>query len=216
MELTEILPHDLLTFANADDFITENPLPDWAKDSLRQARIAVVRRGEIKNDLIPVGLRGYERNQRLAGFINKSKIIKQYHPWYFIEHQSWRKLPIERQNLPAFQALKKVTPLLKDYQWGISGSLAYEMATGVVMVKNSPAHSSDLDIIMTDKVKLSRQKASDLLKKLNQFGTHADVQIIHGQNGFALEEYAQNRDAQIMIKTATGPTLAKDPWEAIR
>lgn len=215
-KVTDIWPHDLLTFANNDDFISdESPLPKWARDSLAKAKIAVVRRGPIKNNLIPVGLRGYERNQRLAGYLKIDNIAKQYHPDYFIKHQSWKNLPQARQDLTPFKTLIKIVPLLKDYHWGISGSLAYEMATGVEMVKETAQHTSDLDIIMNDDIKLSRNQARNLLKDLNQFDVHADVQIVHGQNGFALEEYAQNRDAQIMIKTANGPILAKDPWKAI-
>ncbi len=216
-KITNIWPHDLLTFANNDDLILEkNPLPEWAKDSLSKAKIAVVRRGQIKNDLIPVGLRGYERNQRLAGYLKKSSIVKQYHPDYFIKHESWRDLPIERQKLIAFQGLIKIAPLLTDYQWGISGSLAYEMATGVKMVKESLEHTSDLDLIMPNLPKMNVAEAKKFLAKLNQFATHADVQVVYGENGFSLEEYGLGRDQQILIKTATGPILSKNPWQAIK
>lgn len=216
-KVIDIWPHDLLTFATGSDFISsEDSLPNWAQDSISQAKIAVVRRGPIKSNLIPVGLRGYERNQRLAGYLSKEKIVKQYHPWDFIENKSWKSLPMKRQKMLPFQALSKIVPYLKKYQWGISGSLAYEMATGVIMVKDNSEHISDLDIIMTDKVQLNREEARTLLKQLNQFGIHADVQVVHGQNGFSLEEYAQNRDQRIMVKTAAGPILAGDPWKAVK
>ena len=216
-QITNIWPHDLLTFDNDNDLILEeNPLPSWAKDSLSKAKIVVVRRGVIKNDLIPVGLRGYERNQRLAGYLKKSSVLKQYHPDYFIKHESWLKLPIERQQLIAFQALRKIAPLLVHYQWGISGSLAYEMATGIEMVKESPEHISDLDLIMPDLSKMNVNEAKEFLAKLNQFGTHADVQVVHGENGFSLEEYSLGHAQEILIKTAKGPILSKDPWHAIK
>lgn len=216
-QLTRIFPHDLLTFNNAADFISsKNPLPNWAKDSLRQAKIAVVRRGKIKEDKIPVGLRGYERNERLAGFLDINRAVKQYHPNYFIKNESWKKLPPERQKMPAFLALRKLVPILKDYNWGISGSLAYEMATGVKMVKDTPEHQSDLDIIMPNLPKMTAQEASSFLKELNQFGVHADVQVVHGENGFSLEEYAQNRAPEILLKTDTGPKLSADPFADIQ
>lgn len=216
MGLDQFLPHDLLVFANQADFLTEKNLPDWAQVSLDKAQITVVRRGRIKNKMIPVGVRGYERNERLAGYLSVDKVIKHYHPWDFIENKSWQNLPLARQELPAFQALIKIIPYLKDYHWGISGSLAYEMATGVIMVKNSLGHSSDLDIIMEESRKLSPEEARRLLEKLNQFGVHADVQVVHGQNGFALEEYAQNFDKQVLVKTADGPRLSRDPWQDIQ
>ncbi|KRL96160.1 malonate decarboxylase holo-ACP synthase [Limosilactobacillus equigenerosi] len=216
-KITNIWPHDLLTFANNDDLILEeNPLPKWAKDSLSKAKIVVVRRGIVKDALIPVGLRGYERNQRLAGYLKGSNVVKHYHPDYFIKHESWRDLPIERQKLIAVQALIKIASLLTNYQWGISGSLAYEMATGIKMVKESSEHISDLDLIMPDLPKMSVDEAKKFLANLNQFGTHVDVQVIHGGNGFSLEEYSLGRDQQILIKTATGPILSKDPWQAIK
>lgn len=215
-KITNIWPHDLLTFANnADLILEENPLPEWAKDSLSKAKIVVVRRGLIKDNLILVGLRGYERNQRLAGYLNISAIKKQYHPDYFIKHQSWKKLPTGRQKLLAFQALNRLYPLLKNVNWGISGSLAYEMATGVRMVKESPEHISDLDLIMPDLPRMSTNKANEFLQRLNNYGVHADVQVVHGQRGFSLEEYALGRDRQILIKTAKGPILSSDPWQAI-
>lgn len=217
MEQIKIWPHDLLTFANDQDLISEeNPLPEWAKDSLSKAKIIVVRRGEIKDGLIPVGLRGYERNQRLAGFLKISNVKKVYHPSYFIKNSSWQNLPLDRQKLPAFQALEKIVPILENYDWGISGSLAYEMATGVKMVKHTSEHSSDLDLIMLATRKLSHSEANELLKKLNKFGTHADLQVVNGEKGFSLEEYAQNCDRQILVKTASGPILSKDPWAFLK
>ncbi|WP_227743789.1 phosphoribosyl-dephospho-CoA transferase MdcG domain-containing protein [Lactobacillus helveticus] len=116
----------------------------------------------------------------------------------------------------AFQGLIKIAPLLTDYQWGISGSLAYEMATGVKIVKESPKHTSDLDLIMPNLPKMNVAEAKKFLAKLNQFGTHADVQVVYGENGFSLEEYALGRDQQILIKTATGSILSKNPWQAIK
>lgn len=216
MGQVEIWPHDLVTFANDNDFITENPLPEWAKDSLSKAKIAVVRRGEIRDGLIPVGLRGYERNQRLAGYLKITDIEAQYHPDYFIQHKSWKKLPVSRQKMVPFRALAKIAPLLKDYRWGISGSLAYEMATGVKMVKESAEHTSDLDLIMPDLSPMSVEQAREFLHQLNQFDVHADVQVVHDECGFSLEEYALGRNQQILVKTTKGPILSSDPWQAIK
>ncbi|WP_308556442.1 malonate decarboxylase holo-ACP synthase [uncultured Lactobacillus sp.] len=216
-QIKDIWPHDLLTFNNVKDFISDvNPLPDWAKDSLSKAKIVVVRRGKIINGKIPVGLRGYERNQRIGGYLAIDNIEKIYHVDYFIKHESWKKLAKERYMMPEFQALIKIKPYLKNYRWGISGSLAYEMATGVKMVKHTPEHNSDLDIIAINFPKISVEKAKEILKQLNQFGTHADVQVVRGEAGFSLEEYANNRADTNLIKTATGPVLSKDPWQALR
>lgn len=215
--IKQFWPHDLLTFSdNRDLVLNENPLPEWAKDSLSKAKIVVVRRGHIKNELIPVGLRGYHRNQRLAGFLKKDQIINCYNPAYFIKNKSWQSLAPERQELPQFQALKKIYSILRGYTWGISGSLAYEMATGIDMVTNSSKHKSDLDIILVAKRKINIDRSRKLLTMLNQYQVHADVQVVKRQNGFSLEEYAANRNTKILIKTATGPILTADPWSFLK
>lgn len=41
------------------------------------------------------------------------------------------------------------------------------------------------------------------------------MQVVNRDRGFALEEYAMNRDAQILIKTNAGPQLSADPWHYI-
>lgn len=211
-QITNIWPHDLLTFAHENDLILEkNPLPEWAKDSLSKAKIVVVRRGIIKDGLIPVGIRGKQKNQRLGCFLPKDKILKQYHPDYFIRHQSWTNLSVDRQKMPAFQALNEMVPVLKDFHWGVSGSLAYEMATGVKMVHQT----SDIDVIAWQVKPMSVPQAQALLRRLNQFNVHADMQVVNQDRGFALEEYAMNRDAEILIKTDEGPCLSDDPWHFI-
>ncbi len=213
MARLEIYPHDLLTFSHESDFqSTKNPLPDWAKDSLRAAKIVVVRRGAINQDKIPVGLRGKQKSQRLAGFLKKQSIVKYYHPDYFIKQRSWQYLEQSRQEMPAFKALIKIIPLLNNFKWGISGSLAYEMATRIKMVHQS----SDLDIIAWQVPQMSIIEARKLLSLLNNFKVHADMQIVNGQRGFALEEYANHRDNKILVKTDEGPKLTENPWQFIK
>ncbi|MFS1240402.1 hypothetical protein ACL36S_16155 [Lactiplantibacillus plantarum] len=38
------------------------------------------------------------------------------------------------------------------------------------------------------------------------------MQMVHGQAGFSLEEFAQNRADSILMKTSHGPVLTEDPW----
>lgn len=215
-QLKDIWPHDLLTFNSIRDLtLIENPLPKWAKDSLSKAKIVVVRRG-IMNDNIPVGVRGPAKSQRFAAYLRLSSIKSQYHPNYFIEHKSWKKLPARRQKLPAFQALVKIIPLLKKYHWGVGGSLAYEMATGLEAVHNNEKHSSDIDLLIYNPPKIVLTEARKILLELNNFGVHADVQVVNRQNGFSLEEYAANRSSKILVKTVNGPVLTENPWQFLR
>lgn len=216
-EIKQVWPHDLLTFNDNHDLILKgNPLPDWAKVSLSKAKIVVVRRGLAKQGLIPVGLRGSRRSQRLAGFLVKKRVINCYSPAYFIKNKSWEILTPERRKLPQFQALEKICPLLRKYSWGIGGSLAYEMATGIAMVQNNLNHRSDLDIILVAKRKINIEQSRKLLTVLNQYQVHADVQVVKGQNGFALAEYAANRSPKVLVKTTAGPVLTADPWHFLK
>lgn len=215
--IKQVWPHDLLTFNKISDLVLgENPLPEWAKDSLAKAKIVVVRRGEIDNNLIPVGIRGFQRNERLACFLKKEQVVNCYSPDYFIKKQLWKELPPARQNLPQFQALIKMVPLLKEFKWGIGGSVAYEMASGMKIVKNNSEHISDLDVILSATKEISVSQARELLRKINLYGVHADVQVVHGQKGFSLEEYAAGRNKKVLIKTATGPILVENPWNFVR
>ena len=216
-EIKQVWPHDLLTFNDNHDLILKgNPLPDWAKDSLSKAKIVVVRRGLAKLGLIPVGLRGSRRSQRLAGFLVKKRVISRYSPAYFIKNKSWQKLAPERRKLPQFQALEKIYPILSESVWGIGGSLAYEMATGIATVQNNSKHKSDLDIILVVKRKINIEQSRKLLTMLNQYQVHADVQVVKGQNGFALAEYAANHSPKVLVKTTAGPVLTADPWHFLK
>ncbi|WP_264372415.1 phosphoribosyl-dephospho-CoA transferase MdcG domain-containing protein [Companilactobacillus paralimentarius] len=81
------------------------------------------------------------------------------------------------------------------------------MATGTRAAKMT----SDLDLVWLPEHSINKNEASSLLKELNQFGIHADLQVIQGNNGFSLEEYA-NSTSTIMMKTLEDPILVKDPW----
>lgn len=121
------------------------------------------------------------------------------------------KVAATRKELPVFQALREVFPILQEYQWEIGGSCGYELVTGVPMVNLN----SDLDIIVKNFPVISLSEARDLLFKLNQFKVHIDMQVTDGQNGFSLEEYANDRSQTTLIKTVNGPELTKNPWLAI-
>ncbi|WP_125565473.1 malonate decarboxylase holo-ACP synthase [Companilactobacillus insicii] len=205
-----LLPHDLIKI-KLDDFFSDSDIPSWVIDSLKRAPLVIVRRG-ILDGKIPVGVRGVRREQRFPGFISSNIITGEnvISPRSLV-NDTWKNLPDERLKLPAFKALPKIATLLEGYQWGIGGSAGFELASGQPTAKMT----SDLDLIWYENRHLSHAESVKLLKSLNQFGVHADFQVVHGQKGFSLEEFANNTSDTILIKTANGPKLSSDPWTEI-
>lgn len=205
--MEQIAPHTLLRLRALPALVVEAPLPEWAVAMLKRTPYVIVRRGP-QADRIPVGLRGFQKSQRLAAFVSADNVEDAVTP-----QQALARLPQldpVRAQLPAFQKLAQLHLLLHDYNWGIGGSLQFELVTGLPMAR--PV--SDIDVIMARPANpLSQTEAGALVMSLQKIaGAHADIQVVHGQVGFSLEEFAQGRDRQIMMKTSTGPRLAIDPW----
>jgi len=210
MELN-FLPHNLIKI-KTEEFVSDKSIPSWVTENLKQTPLVIIRRGHIVNNMVPVGVRGVKREQRFAGYIPSTAVVKGHviTPHSLIRN-TWNNLPESRLELPAIEALPKVAPILKNYNWGIGGSVGFELASQQPTAKMS----SDLDLIWYEKQRLSRIEAVELLKELNQFGVHADLQVVHGQKGFSLEEFAKSTSDTILIKTADGPKLATNPWTEI-
>lgn len=205
--MVKVEPHDLLKISSINDLITDG-LPQWAEDIFPDSLTVVVRRSEIINSKIPVGIRGIKREQRFAAFVLDSDVKEIITPYQLVSEKSWQNVSDERKKLPAIKALPAVAKILQEYKWGISGSVGFELATGT----NSAKMTSDLDLVWKPDTSISREGAKNLLAKLNQFGVHADLQVIQGSNGFSLEEYSQSKST-IMMKTLSDPILVKDPWK---
>lgn len=203
--MVEINPHDLLKIDSISALSDE--LPSWANSIFPNSLTVVVRRSPVKAGLIPVGVRGMKRKHRFATYVDPKDVLEITTPYQLAERKTWEEVTPGRQVLPAIKALSKVNEVLRDYHWGISGSVGFELATGTPAAKMT----SDLDLVWLPKQEISKQAANELLKRLNQFGVHADLQVIQGDNGFSLEEYA-NSTSTIMMKTLEDPVLVRDPW----
>ncbi|MFC6176557.1 malonate decarboxylase holo-ACP synthase [Companilactobacillus huachuanensis] len=211
MERIELLPHNLVKIY-PEEFFSDEKKPKWVVDSLTKVPLVIIRRGNIIDGKVPVGVRGVKREQRFAGYIfTKDVVSESIITPYSLIYDTWDLLSKSRRELPAINALPKIVSIMKAYKWGIGGSVGFELASRQATAKNS----SDLDLILYEKNHLSREEASLLLKRLNQFGVHADLQVVHGQKGFSLEEFVNNTSETILVKTANGPKLSRDPWTEI-
>lgn len=206
-----VAPHTLLRLTSSAVFHGDAPVPDWVNERLAACPVVVVRRGPQTDDRLPVGVRGPERQQRWAGAVALTDVTTVITPMDLVVTRAWQNVSSIRQVLPAIQALPKLAPILNAISWGIGGSVGFELATGQPTAKPT----SDLDLIVPKLAPISVTAAQELLAKLNQFGVHVDLQVVAGQNGFSLEEYAQQRSATVMLKTMTGPKLVADPWQAV-
>ncbi|MQS75808.1 malonate decarboxylase holo-ACP synthase [Companilactobacillus halodurans] len=203
--MVEVEPHDLLEINSIND-LSGDRLPDWAEQIFSNSLTVVVRRQKKQGDLIPVGIRGIKREHRFATYLSEKKIKKVITPFDLVQDEAWTK-KTTRFELPAIKALPKVAQILSNYRWGISGSVGFELATRTKAAKMT----SDLDLILKTQTPIDKISAKKLLEKLNQFGVHADLQVILGSSGFSLEEYA-NSSKTIMMKTISGPILVENPW----
>lgn len=201
-----IEPHDLIQISSPMELIN-NDQPKWVQEIFPKSLTVVVRRSPFVEEWIPVGIRGIKREQRFATYVSTSAIQKVITPYQLVREGSWVDLGAERKKLPAMSALPGISKILSGYNWGISGSVGFELATRT----NTAKVTSDLDLIWKVEKPISKSSAQALLKKLNMFGVHADLQVIQGTNGFSLEEYANSRST-IMVKTLKEPILVHDPW----
>lgn len=202
------MPHTLIKLKDPTLLLTADPLPVWTEKMLNLTSYVIVRRGE-QQDRIPVGIRGFQKSQRFGTWIDPDNWLAAVTPQQALQYLP--KLSSTRRQLKPFQTLDAITPLLKTYDWGVGGSLAYELVTGIEMARPD----SDVDVIMTlPKQQMTPHEAQHLIADLRTImGAHADIQMVQGQYGFSLEEYAAQRTTEILVKTNAGPILSQDPWQ---
>ncbi|MDC4185202.1 malonate decarboxylase holo-ACP synthase [Loigolactobacillus coryniformis] len=208
--MERIAPHTLLKLKTVTDLIFTGDLPEWVTDMLAQAPYVIVRRGQ-QDTQIPIGIRGYQKNQRFAAWLPLGAWQQVITPQAALKYLP--QLAATRQTLAAFQTLRQITPLLADYQWGVGGSLQYELVTGLPMARAA----SDVDVIMTlPPKKLTPAMAKQLVTTLKQMSQHVDIQVVANEYGFSLEEYGMQRSTEILVKSNQGPQLFHDPWTFIQ
>ena len=179
------------------------PFPDWAKDALQRAPYMVMRRAEICNGLIPAGIRGSERSQRLAYWLPQNIIDEVITPYSLVEEKNWK--AVYTASAPAtVDTLRQITSIMNDTgcEWGPTGSTGFELATGLPTIKES----SDLDLIIEVPEILNVKTAKLLLDRIGDISTvRLDIQMNTALGGFSLKEYTSS--PTVLVKTALGPRL---------
>lgn len=202
MELI-LKPHYLLKIRSMEDLVADLPFPEWAQASLIRAPFVVVRRAEMRQGMIPVGIRGAQRGQRMACWLPEGLVQEVITPFSLTEERNW-KAAYDLSPPETIRSLRHVIQLMKNmgFKWGPTGSTGFELATGMPTLKES----SDLDLLIEVPEILSVKTAKNLLDRMEDISTvRLDVQINTAKGGVAMKEYAAS--AKVLIKTAAGPVL---------
>jgi phosphoribosyl-dephospho-CoA transferase len=204
--------HDLIRLREPIVLTVDAPMPAWVEPVLRRTLWVVVRRGFVRDGMLPVGVRGPARPQRFAAFLAVAEIADRLSP----EDLTDSRYAIERgrkDSAPALAALPRVAPLLarRGYRWGPGGSVGFEIATGVPTATSS----SDLDLILRQDRRLEPGEAIDLRAALAEAAAPAriDVMLETPRGGVSLADLAA-MPGQVLVRTPDGARLSADPWMA--
>jgi phosphoribosyl-dephospho-CoA transferase len=193
--------HDIVRFNQAA--VLNIDWPDWFQPTTEFV-YATVRRDSLKAGLLPVGLRGKQRNQRFAFELAEELVAEVIHPWSLIEKNSFRHAEI--LNFSAYQAYLQARTLLSGTKWGVGGSLGFELATNQPTVKET----SDFDLLLY--AKEPAELPLTAIQQHPEIFQPLDMQVITVKGGFALKEYLQHPDKKILLKTINGPILTNELW----
>ncbi|WP_244950565.1 MULTISPECIES: malonate decarboxylase holo-ACP synthase [Pseudomonas] len=198
-------PHDLLWGLTPDGLSPEAPA--WAAEVVQAGLPVVVRRAVPETDLIPVGLRGTTRAERLAAWLEPAAVRRQLSPEAL-------RVSSDCRDLPVFSTLAFIEPLLDDLglPWGPTGAAGYELASGWPALHAG----SDLDLLIRCAAPLSRDQARALLTSLQgQALCRLDILLETPLGGVALADWAGDA-SRVLLKTTAGPRLVGDPWPEAR
>lgn len=202
--------HDLVRLREPIALTVDAPVPSWVEPALRRTPWVVVRRGYVRDGMMPVGVRGLTRQQRFAAFLAVAEIADRLSPEdltvsrYIVEGK-------RKDVVPALAALARVAPILarRGHRWGPGGSVGFEFATSVP----TATRSSDLDLILRQDRRFEPNEAFDLRAALAEAAAPAriDVMIETPRGGVSLADLAA-MPAQVLVRTPDGARLAADPW----
>jgi phosphoribosyl-dephospho-CoA transferase len=203
-----VKPHDLLRLAPAAIAAPAfADAPEWVARSLRRAQYVVVRRAPRLNGAMAVGVRGQARHERFGTWLDEAYVDQVVSPEELRD--------AGRSALPAFELLRKVAPLCDGYAWGPTGSVGFELASGVATV--TPA--SDLDLMIRAPEPMERAQAAALhialVDAASSMKMRIDIQVETRDAAFALAEFAGSAP-RVMLRCADGPKLVANPWQTGR
>jgi phosphoribosyl-dephospho-CoA transferase len=204
--------HSLIRLRQPSALFSDAPEPPWVEAALKRTPWVVVRRGWVRDGLIPVGVRGTARKQRYAASVAVAAATDWLVPEDLTEARS-RISPQRLETVRALAALARIVPILarRGLRGGPCGSVGFEIATGAETV--TPA--SDLDLVLWQDRRLEPDEATGLYAALVEAADpiRVDVLLETPQGGVSLAELAA-RAPRVLVRGPDGPWLCDDPWRA--
>jgi phosphoribosyl-dephospho-CoA transferase len=203
--------HDLIRLREPIALTVDASVPPWVEPALKRTPWVVVRRGYLRDGMVPVGVRGLARQERFAAVLAVAEIADRLSP----EELTESRYVIARRRMdeaPALAALARVAPILasRGHRWGPGGSVGFEIATGVATATSS----SDLDLILWQDDRLGLDEAVDLRAVLADAAAPARVDVLLETpcGGVSVADLAA-MPARLLVRTPDGPRLSADPWK---
>ena len=207
-----VATHDLIRLRVPIALTVDASVPTWVEPALLRTPWVVVRRGHVRDGMIPVGVRGPARHQRFATVLAVAQIADRLSPEELTESR-YKIARTRKDEAPALAALARVAPILASsgHRWGPGGSVGFEIATGVATATSS----SDLDLIVWQDHRLGLDEAIDLRAVLAEAAAPARVDALleTPRGGVSLADLAA-MPARLLVRTPDGPHLSADPWMA--
>ena len=98
--------HDLIRLREPIALTVDAPVPSWVEPALRRTPWVVVRRGHVRDGMMPVGVRGPDAPQRFAALVAVAEIADRLSP----EDLTDSRYAIERKRKDAVPALAALAP----------------------------------------------------------------------------------------------------------
>ncbi|AUX94716.1 malonate decarboxylase holo-ACP synthase [Mixta gaviniae] len=197
-------PHDLIWLN--DPQALQGNLPDWVAQQWRPVLPLVVRRDSHPAGLIAVGIRGMGRERRAAAWLDAAAITRRVTPESLADIGLLLRSIFVSQ--PPVQAAILLAQQRWPWQWGITGSCGYALATEVPVLHSG----SDLDLLIRAPQPLAPEAFASWQRQVSRLPCRADTQVETPCGAFALSEWL--RDGRALLKTNRGPQLVSDPWRA--
>ena len=78
--------HELLRLCEPIALTADEPVPPWVEPALRRTPWVVVRRGRVRDRMMPVGVRGPARSQRFAAYVKVAELSNGCRPKIWPRH----------------------------------------------------------------------------------------------------------------------------------
>jgi phosphoribosyl-dephospho-CoA transferase len=197
-----VLPHDLLWGLSVAEVPSDAPA--WVMEVVGAGQPVVVRRAQVAEGWVAVGVRGHSRDQRYATAMRLTDVTRRVRPEALIEAAD-----SHAADWPALHALRQIRPVMDalGLPWGVAGSVGFELACGAAVLHQD----SDLDLILRTRSFFSREQAAALVDALEGAVCRIDLQLQVPAGAVALREWAGSA-RQVMLKANDAARLVANPW----